>query len=177
MIKKLLIVLVAFVSMQFYAQQGTASPYSYYGIGSLKFKGTVESRSMGGLSIYADSVHINLRNPASYAGDNLSLQYYDKESRPVIFSVGGSHSRTNLKSDSAEGKNKTSTFDYIALSIPIGKLGVGFGLVPYSSVGYQLEKYDGSGELLLNRFKGEGGLNRAYFSAGYQITKSLSFGV
>ncbi|MCB0439018.1 MAG: hypothetical protein KDD20_09785, partial [Mangrovimonas sp.] len=50
-------------------------------------------------------------------------------------------------------------------------------LVPYSSVGYQLEKYDGSGELLLNRFKGEGGLNRAYFSAGYQITKSLSFGV
>lgn len=174
MIKKLLIVLIALTSTQFYAQQGTASPYSYYGIGSLKFKGTVENRSMGGLSIYADSVHVNLRNPASYGGENLSL--YGNEGRPVTFSVGGAHNRTNLKSDYAEGKNTTSTLDYIALSIPVGKLGFGLGLMPYSSVGYQLEKYNNDGDLT-NRFKGEGGLNKAYFSVGYQITKSLSFGI
>ena len=52
MIKKLVLVFIAFFAIQSYAQQGTASPYSFYGIGSLKFKGTVENRSMGGLSIY-----------------------------------------------------------------------------------------------------------------------------
>ena len=44
MIKKLVIVLVTFLALQMNAQEGTASPYSFYGIGSLKFKGTVENR-------------------------------------------------------------------------------------------------------------------------------------
>ncbi|MBR9847649.1 MAG: hypothetical protein GYB35_16810, partial [Algicola sp.] len=73
MIKKLVIVLVAFFALQMNAQEGTASPYSFYGIGSLKFKGTVENRSMGGLSIYTDSIHVNLRNPAAYVGPNLKV--------------------------------------------------------------------------------------------------------
>jgi len=66
MIKKLVLVFIAIIAIQSHAQEGTSSPYSFYGIGSLKFKGTVENRSMGGLSIYADSVQVNLRNPASY---------------------------------------------------------------------------------------------------------------
>ena len=45
MIKKLVLVFIALFAIQSYAQQGTASPYSFYGIGSLKFKGTVESRN------------------------------------------------------------------------------------------------------------------------------------
>ena len=65
MIKKIVFVFVALISFSSSAQEGTTSPYSFYGIGSLKFKGTVENRSMGGLSIYTDSIHINLRNPAS----------------------------------------------------------------------------------------------------------------
>jgi hypothetical protein len=34
--------------VSFFAQEGTASPYSYYGIGDVRFKGTVENRSMAG---------------------------------------------------------------------------------------------------------------------------------
>ena len=73
MIKKLVVVLVAFFALQSYGQEGTASPYSFYGIGSLKFKGTVENRSMGGLSVYTDSVHVNLRNPAAYVAPNIEI--------------------------------------------------------------------------------------------------------
>lgn len=102
MIKKLVIVFIAFFAIQSYAQQGTASPYSFYGIGSLKFKGTVENRSMGGLSIYSDSIHVNLRNPASYASKN--LEFYNKETRPVKFSVGGSYSSLDLESNSGNDK-------------------------------------------------------------------------
>ena len=66
MIKKILVIILAHVAITSYAQEGTSSPYSFYGIGIPKFKGTVENRSMGGLSVLADSIHLNLQNPASY---------------------------------------------------------------------------------------------------------------
>jgi hypothetical protein len=46
MIKK--IIVSAFLSLVSFAQEGTASPYSYYGIGDVRFKGTVENRSIWG---------------------------------------------------------------------------------------------------------------------------------
>jgi hypothetical protein len=173
MIKKLVIVFIAFFGLQSFGQEGTASPYSFYGIGSLKFKGTVENRSMGGLSIYTDSVHVNLRNPAAYVGPN--LKFYNEESRPVKFAVGTSHNSLNLKANSGEAKVNATTFDYLALSMPLGKFGFGFGLLPYTSVGYKLE--DIEGDVIQNRYRGEGGLNRAFIGLGYRITDKLSAGI
>ncbi|MEC3908218.1 hypothetical protein VOI54_14405 [Tamlana sp. 2201CG12-4] len=174
MIKKLVLVFIAIFAIQSYGQQATASPYSFYGIGSLNFKGTVENRSMGGLSIYTDSIHVNLRNPASYAGENLAI--WGNESRPVKLAVGGSYKSTNLKSETSKGKASATALNYLAMSIPVGKLGFGFGLMPYTSVGYRLESLNGSGDLE-NRFTGEGGLNKVFLGAGYQLAKGLSIGV
>ena len=174
MIKKLALVFIAFFAMHSYAQEGTASPYSFYGIGSLKFKGTVENRSMGGLSIYSDSIHINLRNPASYAGKNMAA--FNNESRPVKFTVGGSYSSINLKSDSGTDKTASTTFDYLALSVPMGKFGFTFGLLPYTSVGYRLESLNDSGAVE-NKFRGQGGLNKAFMGLGYQIIDGLNIGI
>ncbi len=174
MIKKLVIVFIAFFALQLQAQEGTASPYSFYGIGSLKFKGTVENRSMGGLSIYIDSVHVNLQNPAGYAGNNLKA--FNNETRPVRFTVGGNYNAVNLKTGSGTGETSTTTFDYLALTIPAGKFGFGFGLLPYSSVGYRLDATDGA-DVLQARYRGEGGLNKVFAGLGYQITKDLSVGI
>ncbi|MEO8934134.1 MAG: hypothetical protein ABI295_07480 [Xanthomarina sp.] len=174
MIKKLILVFIALFAIQIYAQEGTASPYSFYGIGSLKFKGTVENRSMGGLSIYSDSIHLNLRNPASYASKNLEL--YNNESRPVKFAVGGSHSNGKLKSSSGTDEINSSTLDYLAMSFPIGKFGLGMGLMPYSSVGYKLETLNNNNNIQ-SKFRGEGGINKVYASLGYLITNELSVGV
>ena len=174
MIKKLVIVFVAIIAIQSYGQEGTASPYSFYGIGNQKFKGTVENRSMGGLSIYSDSIHVNLRNPSSYAGKNLDI--LNNESRPVKFAVGGSYTSTSLKSDTSKDKASASSFDYLAMSIPMGDFGFGFGLIPYTSVGYKLEAYRDD-EQIENRFNGEGGINKAFLGFGYQLTSGLSIGV
>ena len=174
MIKKLVLVFIALYAIQSYAQETTASPYSFYGIGTLKFKGTVENISMGGLSIYKDSIHINLRNPATYGGNN--IETFKNESRPVKFAVGGGHTSTKLKTNSSSDRVKSSTFDYLALSVPLGKLGFGFGLLPYTAVGYRLETNNASGNLD-TRFRGEGGLNKAFVSFGYQITDGLSAGI
>lgn len=174
MIKKLLVVFVGVFTITCFAQEGTASPYSFYGIGSLKFKGTVENRSMGGLSIYRDSIHVNLRNPAAFTGPNLLT--FNNESRPVKYTVGGSYSSTALKSDSGKANVSSTTFDYLALNFPVGKFGVGLGLLPYTAVGYKLETENDMGETT-SRFNGEGGLNKAFFGVGYSISDNLSIGV
>jgi len=174
MIKKLGLVLIALFAIQSYSQESTASPYSFYGIGSLNFKGTVENRSMGGLSIYTDSIHVNLRNPASYGGNNLAM--WGNEARPIKFALGGGFNKTKLKSETSKGEAQSSTFNYLALAIPIGKLGFGVGIMPYTSVGYRLESLNDEG-LIENRFNGEGGLNRVFLGVGYQFTKELSLGV
>jgi hypothetical protein len=176
MIKKLCLVFIAFLALNVHSQEGTTSPYSFYGIGSLKFKGTVENRSMGGLSIYTDSIHLNLRNPASYAGNDIKISPFNGEGRPVTFTVGGSNSSTNLKNNSASAEASTTTFDYLAISVPMGKFGMGFGLLPFTSVGYKLESSN-SQDVLTNRFRGEGGVNVAFLGLGYQINKDLSIGV
>jgi len=178
MIKKLVLVFTVLFAIQLKAQEGitTTSPYSFYGIGSLKFKGTVENRSMGGLSIYKDSIHINLRNPAMYGDNNIEVAPFNGESRAVKFTVGGSRSSTKLSTETGSDRANTTTFDYLALYIPIKKLGFGFGLLPYTSVGYKLENSFDDG-FIKERFEGVGGINKAYFSLGYQITKELSFGV
>ncbi|QCE40714.1 hypothetical protein [Psychroserpens sp. NJDZ02] len=174
MIKKLGLVFIALFAIQSYGQNGTASPYSFYGIGSINFKGSVENRSMGGLGVYKDSVHINFQNPATFAGNN--LEGWNGESRPVKFTVGGSATSSNLKSDTGSDKSKSANFDYLALSVPVGKFGFGFGLQPYSSVGYKLESRD-SEDKMDYRYTGEGGLNKVFLSLGYQVNKSLSVGI
>ncbi|PSG90711.1 hypothetical protein [Aurantibacter aestuarii] len=174
MIKKLLIVFVCVFCLQTYAQDGVASPYSYYGIGSLKFKGTVENNSMGSMGVYNDSIHMNLQNPATYGGQNLPI--YNNESRPVIFTVGGSSNKTCLDSNSSSAETSTQTFDYLAVAFPLGKLGIGFGLLPYTSVGYKLDNFNSFGQIT-HRYRGSGGVNKTYFSAGYQFENGLSFGV
>ena len=179
MIKKLTIVLIAFLALQSQAQEGTQSPYSFFGLGSLKFRGTVENQSMGGLSIFTDSIHVNLRNPASYAGNNLKVSPFNNEGRVVKFAVAGELSSINLKANGQNEKTGTTTFDYLILNFPLGKFGVGFGLLPYTSVGYKLEDnitLDGE-ELLKNRYYGDGGLNKVFVGVGYQFTKDLSAGI
>ena len=145
------------------AQEGTTSPYSFYGIGTLKFRGTVESRAMGGIGIFSDSIHINLQNPASYS--DLEL---------VTFSVGGSYKATKQKNEAESQNTSTTSLDYMAIGIPMGKFGMGFGLLPYTSVGYDFYSEVPNG---LTQYTGNGGLNRAFLSLGYQVTPELSLGV
>lgn len=176
MIKRFIVICITIISSVAFAQQGTGSPYSFYGIGSLKFKGTVENRSMGGIGVYLDSVHVNLRNPAAYAGKNIESYPFEGESRPVKFAVAGTMSDLTLKANSGEANTNSTIFDYVAISIPVGKFGFGFGLMPYTSVGYRLEDVNDD-NFIESRFDGEGGINRVFAGLGYQITEKLSVGV
>jgi len=150
-----------------FSQEGTSSPYSFYGIGDIKFSGTLENRSMGGISIAQDSTHINLQNPAGFA----NLKW-------TVFTIGGGSNYTKLKSGAESAKAQKTTLDYLALGIPLGKnFGGAFGLIPYSSVGYRIANENPDSAQISKRFNGWGGLNRVFLGFGYKILPNLNLGV
>ncbi|WP_456312839.1 hypothetical protein [Pseudomonas shirazensis] len=165
MIKKIIISACLLISFVSFAQQGSSSPYSFYGIGETRFKGTLENRSMAGVAIEQDSIHLNIENPASYA----SLGQ-------TTFSVGGTFGTTNLKSNSGSEKAQRSTFDYLALGIPMGKFGAGFGLIPLSSVGYKISDLDPTQGGINSQLEGKGGVNKVFLGLGYKITPKWNIG-
>ena len=156
------------------SQNNTSSPYSFYGIGSLDFKGTSESRAMGGVSVYNDSIHMNFRNPASYTGKNMFS--FNNEGRLVKFTVGLGHSETDLKTSTNSSETTNTSFEYLGLNVPMGKkFGFGFGLIPYSSVGYKLQSSNLDNQLQY-KYSGNGGLNKAFLGFAYQLSDNIAIG-
>ncbi len=166
MIKKFLISSCLLWSLVTFSQEGTSSPYSFYGIGETRFNGSVESRTMGGISMIPDSTRINFQNPAGYG----NIKWTN-------FTIAASSGRTKQKTDISSATAKRTTLDYLALTIPIGRFGAGFGLIPYSSVGYKIENLYPDGSQNNKRFNGWGGMNRVFLGTGYRISPNLSVGV
>ncbi len=146
------------------AQQGTSSPYSFYGIGEVRFRGTVENRLMGGVSIFPDSLHVNILNPATYASLKMTT-----------YTAGGTSTYTKLNSSQKNEKAQRSTLDYMAVGIPLRNAGFGFGLIPYSSVGYRIRNEDSDG--IVKRYEGTGGVNKVFLGFGYKLTSNFSIGL
>lgn len=175
MIKKIVIAIVCISTFGSYAQDGTVSPYSFFGIGDLRSTSTVENQMMGGIGVFTDSIHINLQNPASYG--ELGLKALEKVGL-VTYTAGLSNKQFRLKSFTEEQSTSITNVDYISLGFSLGKgVGMGFGILPYSSVGYNiLDERANNGQALTNAFNGTGGLNRVYYSIGYKFHKNLSIG-
>lgn len=168
MVKKILTALICFLAFGAYAQNGTVSPYSYFGIGELRAVGTAENQMMGGLSMYTDSIHLNLQNPAGYG-----------KLRLTTYSAALSHKELRLKSFTEEQGTSVTNLDYLAIGFPLSpRLATGFGLKPYSSVGYNLisESVNSNQAAVTNVYSGDGGLNKVYLSMGYRLAKNLHLG-
>ena len=114
-----------------YAQKGTQSPYSVFGIGELDMGQYAAFSSMGGVSIACtDSTVANHNNPASYA--------YFNRNRPV-FQVGMNGRFSNFESANANSSQQTFGLNQFQLGLPIKKnWGASLGLVPYSFTGYTI---------------------------------------
>jgi long-subunit fatty acid transport protein len=148
------------------AQEGTSSPYSFYGIGDIRFRGTTDTRSMGGLSVFPDSIHLNLQNPALLA----SL-------KTTSFSISATSYRSKLKTETNSSNAARTALDYLAVGLPLGKAGLSFGLIPYSAVGYKIENIATESNPETTRFNGVGGINKAFMAVGLEVYKNLSVGI
>ncbi|NNK76315.1 MAG: hypothetical protein HKP42_09680 [Maribacter sp.] len=177
MIKKIVIAIVCFATTGLYAQNGSVSPYSYFGIGDLQSNGTIENQMMGGIGMFADSIHINLKNPAALS--KMGVQF-GEDFGNTTYTFGLSHDRVNLESNTEAQRSSVTNVKYVSIAMALRKgLGIGFGIMPYSYVGYNFvsEGTNENDELVTNVFEGNGGLNKVYFSIGYEFVKNLSVGV
>lgn len=155
-----------------YSQTSTLSPYSRFGIGDLLFTGFANQRAMGGTGIGSVSAtRVNFMNPASYAYDTLST---------LEIGVQGEYIKQQQNSISATQSN--AGLNTLTLAFPIlrNKIGMSFGLNPYSGTGYNIQSteiIDTNNTKLSSKYEGSGGYTRYYLGIGGKITKNLSVGV
>ncbi|MGA0374046.1 MAG: hypothetical protein ACO3MA_05175 [Flavobacteriaceae bacterium] len=168
MISNALKLFVLLIGSFVFSQNGTNSPYSYAGLGEVNFRGTHVSRFMGGLEIYNDSIHASLSNPSSYA--KLQMTNYSLGLNYRINNMAGANETKSLAS---------AGMDYIGVGLPTKFFGFGFGIIPFTSVGYKLSHLESGTKEddVINVFEGEGGVNKVFFSLGFNPIKYLSIGV
>ncbi|MDR1881853.1 MAG: hypothetical protein LBR26_03610 [Prevotella sp.] len=166
----LLIALLACIAGSLGAQ--TDSPYSRYGYGVLKDQAVGPSKAMGGIGYgLRNSQSANPVNPASYSRvDSLTF----------LFDIGLNFNSGKL----SDGVNSDSKYngglDYITVLVPLKKgLGLSFGVIPFSSVGYKFGSTETKGSVSFTKsFFGSGGLSQIYGGLGYSTpVKGLSIGV
>lgn len=154
------------------AQSGTNSPYSQYGLGVLSDQSAAMSRGMGGIGIGLRSNGVvNALNPASYSAvDSLTM----------IFDVGLSGQITSFKEGNAKKNANNADFEYAtAMFRALPSVGVSFGLLPYTNIGYSYSNKSQVGTSTLTAtetYSGEGGVHQAFLGVGWQVIKGLSVG-
>ncbi len=112
---------------------------------------------------------INLKNPASYS--NFSLTTFEAG----IYAQG-----EQLSAGQQTSTENTAFLSHVTLAMPIAKKwGLGFGLRPFSKLGYDYTNQDilASGQVVNNLYSGSGGLNQLFLGTAYELNKNLSIGV
>lgn len=155
------------------AQSGTNSPYSQYGLGILSDRSQGFSRGMNGVGLALRKGNIvNTLNPASYSAiDSLTM----------IFDAGLSGQVTSFKEGGKSINANNADFEYAAGCFRLLRnVGVGFGVLPYSNVGYTYTSntyVDRETGTIPETYTGSGGLHQVFVGMGWNVLKPLSIGV
>jgi hypothetical protein len=172
--KRVLVILLCLIGLNIASfGQATRSPFSSFGIGDRFENSLAHNQGMAGLGISNPQYwYLNNNNPALliYNGYNTVLE------------AGFLGERRTVKGEGASEKNGGGNLNYLAMGIPIKpwKWSAAVGLMPYSSVNYQIgytKNIVGSTNTVNVVETGTGGINQAYFSNGFRIYKDLTAGV
>ena len=168
-LKKLVVVLFVFCGLSAFAQLGTSSPYSRFGLGDLQGNAfPVYNALGGGVTALSSSNSVNSSNPASYTSFRANS---------FLFSTGGLHNTTQIQNSTDKQVVNNSAFSHLTIAFPISsKLGASFGMLPYSNIGYTLNARD----TVVNAdmiYTGDGGLSKVYFGGAYEPFKGFSVGI
>ncbi len=137
----------------------TVSPYSRYGLGDFQFNGGLINTAMGGggIGLRNDSLipqYINLANPASLTSHPL-----------VNYEIGVSSNTLKVENTITNSTFNRTTLSHFSFAFPVTKTwGAAFGLVPYTSVGYNVAFNDEVPNIgnVQYRYEGGGGVSQAF---------------
>lgn len=165
-----LFVFLTFSVISVWAQTGSVSPYSRFGLGDLQFNGYFINQHLGGMGTgLRDSLRINPLNPASYNALRLTTS-----------ELGIIHNQVYLSTNKLSETNSATYLSHLAIAFPMGnKMGMSFGIHPFSTLGYNIVSYEEQDTIGTMRYtyQGKGGVNAAKIGFSTQILKGLSLGL
>ena len=155
---------------------GSNTPYSRYGFGLINDGAQGFNKGMSGLAYgMRDGKELNFKNPASYSAiDSLSF----------LFDIGMSLQNGNFAQDGKKINAQNAALDYLSMGFRAApNLGVSLGLMPYSTIGYNISNKPTTlnlptGEVTqTDNYNGDGGLHEVYLGFGWRPFKPISLGV
>jgi hypothetical protein len=165
--------LVFFISLPLYSQFNTYSPYTRFALGDLAKPGFAQNQAMGGtgLALHPDN-RINPLNPASYSG---------LDSTSVYFDFGANTFHNSYETENYSNTWWNMNLHHVAFATSMGKyFAFSTGLVPYSSIGYNIkQEYNDytHGLAMDTYYKGEGGIMNFYAGTSVELLNRISLGV
>ena len=130
------LVAVFIISTPLSGQFNTYSPYTLFGLGDMAKKGTAQNQAMGGtgLAVRQDN-RINYLNPASFSSLDSTSVYFD-------FGLNSFHNK--YETDDFSNAWFNMNLHNVNFASSMGKyLGISAGIIPYSSIGYNIkQEYD-----------------------------------
>lgn len=174
--KKLASVIILIFFIYVFSSPGIAqvenSIYSMFGIGQLIDNNFGINRSLGGTGIaFQSGSSINYLNPASYLGI-----------LPNSFILEAGVWGIQNKSVSKKTYQITNeiNFSYFTANLYCTNWWASsFGIVPFSSVDYEIystDNIEGESTSIGKLYRGSGGLNRIYWGNSFRLFKGFSFG-
>jgi hypothetical protein len=147
------------------------SPYSRFGLGDVNSGFNAYQSSMGGVGYGVKDPHrISTINPAAYANIDSGSFVFNAAFKGIVL---------NTKTASASGGSNYFNLDYLKFALPVTKWWrTGGGLLPYSTVGYNVSTYgevDSIGTVKYS-YLGDGGITNVYWGNSFRITKKLAIG-
>ncbi len=168
------IVMVCCVSTAGAQTNGSNSPYSRYGYGLLADGAQGFNKGMAGLNVgMRHSQQLNYKNPASYSAiDSLTM----------LFDIGATLQYAHFEGENSSKNVNNTAIDHVMAGFRLAPgLGMSIGLVPFSTIGYNMTTSSSftqsTGEVeQIETYKGDGGLHEVFVGLGYSPIKNLSVG-
>lgn len=153
------------------AQNSTSSPYSRYGYGELNPNVAGALRAMGGVGTgMRDKRVINPSQPASFSV---------VDSATFMFDLGMSAMWSNY-SDASGARNKANgNLEYLTMQLPFfwKYIGLSVGVLPYSSVGYDItDSITNVPHPYQTTYTGSGGITQVYAGLSFNIMNWAAVG-
>ncbi len=170
--------LIALTALPLLAQtNGSNSSYSRFGLGTMNDQSQGFNRGMGGVAQgMAGGQIVNMLNPASYASiDSLTF----------IFDVGMGMQYGHFQQGEVTTNARNTNLEYVNAGFRLAKhLGMSFGFVPYSTIGYNFDietrigsSYTSSQSITTKTtYYGNGGFHQMYLGVGWSPVAKLSIG-
>ena len=177
---KRLLCLAAILPVAFWTMaqsNGSNSSYSRFGLGTLNEQSQGFNRAMAGVAQGVQGGEkVNMLNPASYAAiDSLTF----------LFDVGMGMQMGRIANGSSSMKVFNASLEYVNAGLRLRRgLGLSFGFVPYSTIGYNFNtttrvgsSYTSSQPITTTTtYYGNGGLHELYLGMGWTPVANLSIG-